>query len=133
MFLFTCQWDEKNGKTDQYDVNRQIVGLLVEGYFGNLGQKDRANGSTALHVACDLLNDIKIIQQIVNGGADINAVNNDSLTPLAIVKRRSLLEPENEVVREIEKYLVECGAAKPEGEVGQVKQFHSDFESERKT
>ena len=45
-------------------------------------------------------------------------MNNDSLTPLAIVKRRSLLEPENEVVREIEKYLVESGAAKPEGEVG---------------
>lgn len=43
---------------------------------------DKVNGSTALHVACDLLTDLTIIEILVNGGADVNPVNNDNKMPL---------------------------------------------------
>jgi hypothetical protein len=39
---------------------------------------DKLNSSTALHVACDLLTDVIIIEILVNGGADVNPVNNDN-------------------------------------------------------
>jgi hypothetical protein len=38
---------------------------------------DKTNGSTALHLACELLRDLTIVEILVDGGADVNPVNND--------------------------------------------------------
>lgn len=55
---------------------------IVHGLNKNLDAMDKVNGSTALHVACDLLTDLTIIEILVNGGADVNPVNNDNKMPL---------------------------------------------------
>jgi hypothetical protein len=55
-----------------------------------------ANGSTPLHVACDSLRDLTIIEILVDGGADVNSVNNDDEMPLLLLRRRLQKDPENE-------------------------------------
>ena len=64
------------------EINRQMVRYLVRGMKRDLDQMNNSNGSTALHVACDLLFDLQIIQNLVEGGADVNPVNNDNQMPL---------------------------------------------------
>ena len=68
------------------------------------------NGSTPLHVACDSLKDLTIIEVLVDGGADVNSVNNDDEMPLQLLRRRLQKEPENEQLQDLEEYLVRKGA-----------------------
>ena len=49
---------------------------------------DRSNGSTPLIVACETTRDLTIIETIVDGGADVYAVNRDNGMPLNIIKAR---------------------------------------------
>lgn len=46
---------------------------------------DKANNSTPLHVASDLLTDLVIFEILIDGGADVNPVNNDNKMPLGII------------------------------------------------
>jgi ankyrin repeat protein len=70
-------------------MNRQLLSLLVKGKGKSaIDEIDNVNGSTPLMVACEYLNDIEIIKILIEGGADINAVNNDSKLPLTIIKER---------------------------------------------
>ena len=39
---------------------------------------DSVNGSTALHVAADLLEDLVIFEILIDGGADLNPVNTEN-------------------------------------------------------
>ena len=57
---------------------------------------DRSNGSTPLIVACETTRDLTIIEIIVDGGADVNAVNRDNGMPLNIIKARLKQHPEDE-------------------------------------
>jgi hypothetical protein len=61
----------------------------------NLDPIDKANGSTPLILACELLADLTIVEILVDGGADVNAVNCDNGMPLNIVKMRLRKDPEN--------------------------------------
>lgn len=56
---------------------------------------DKANGSTPLILACELLTDPIIIGTLVDGGADVNAVNCDDSMPLLAIKNRLKNEPDN--------------------------------------
>lgn len=71
---------------------------------------NNTNGSTPLHIACDELKDITIIEILVDAGADVNAVNNDDEMPLLLLRRRLKNDPENESLLDIEEYLVRKGA-----------------------
>lgn len=69
---------ERYKDNDMQEINRQVVRYLVKGLNKNIDGMDKLNGSTALHVACDLLSDLIIIETLVSGGADVNPVNNDN-------------------------------------------------------
>ena len=78
------------------EVNRQILRYLVKG-FGreNINPMDKSNSSTPLIIACEFLFDLQVIETLVDGGADVNAVNNDNGMPLNIVKKRLKNDPDN--------------------------------------
>ena len=59
------------------EVNRQIVRYLAKASKKNMDLVD-SNGSTVLQLACESLSDIIIIETLVNGGAQLNCVNNDN-------------------------------------------------------
>jgi len=46
---------------------------------------DKVNNSTPLHVASDLLTDLVIFEILLDGGANVNPVNNDNKMPLGII------------------------------------------------
>lgn len=71
---------------------------------------DKMNGSTALHVACEMLTDLSIIEILVDGGADVNPVNNDDQMPLLQIMKRRKEDPDNEGLEDIEYYLKRKGA-----------------------
>ncbi len=76
-FIFTCSMAERFNDEDMKEVNRQILRYIVTGLDRNLNQMDKTNGSTALHLACELLTDLTVVEILVDGGADVNPVNND--------------------------------------------------------
>jgi hypothetical protein len=49
---------------------------------------------------------------LVDGGADVNAVNNDNGMPLNIVKKRLKNDPENYQLQDISEYLKRKGAVR---------------------
>lgn len=49
---------------------------------------DKSNGSTALIIACETTKDLVLIEILVDGGSDVNAVNRDNGMPLNIIKAR---------------------------------------------
>ena len=57
---------------------------------------DKRTGNTVLTLACDMLNDLVMIQTLVDGGADVNAVNNTDEMPLTYIKRKREKDPESE-------------------------------------
>ena len=78
-------------------MNRQILKLLVQGKGKDgIDEGDNVNNSTPLMVACETLTDLDCIQILVEGGADVNAVNNDDKMPLMLVKERLEKSPDNE-------------------------------------
>ena len=85
--------------------------LLVEGK-GKQGidEGDNVNNSTPLMVACESLFDLECIQILVEGGADVNAVNNDDKLPLLLVKERKEKTPDDARIQLIYEYLVGKGA-----------------------
>ena len=88
-FIFNCQMAEMAKNELGIEINRQIVRYLIKGYGkGNLDQMDKANGSTPLIIACEVLTDLSIIENLVDHGADVNAVNNENGMPLNIIKQR---------------------------------------------
>ena len=56
---------------------------------------DKANGSTPLIIACEYLQDQIIVETLVDGGADVNAVNCDDQMPLKLIKARLKNDPDN--------------------------------------
>lgn len=45
-------------------------------------------GKLTLHIACELLTDSEIVKILVEGGANVNPVNNDGETLLTVLRRR---------------------------------------------
>ena len=78
------------------EINRQILKYLIKGK-GKEGvdEQDNVNGSTPLMVACEHLTDLETFIVLVDGGAYVNAVNNDSLMPLSIINQRLEKDPNN--------------------------------------
>ena len=73
---------------------------------------DKANGSTPLIVACEVLTDLTIIEILVDGGSDVNAVNNDNGMPLNVIKARLKQDPDNYDLQDIYDYLKRKGAVR---------------------
>lgn len=110
MFMYTCSMAERYEDEDMKEINRQVVRYLVQGLDRKLDGMDKMNGSTAVHVACDMLTDLVIIETLLDGGADINPVNNDNLMPLGIIRKRLENDPENYDLQDIEINLLQRGA-----------------------
>lgn len=110
-FIFACQEAEMENDELGQEVNRQVLRYMMVGYGkGNIDSMDKANGSTALIMACEYLKDLIIIEILVDNGADVNAVNNDDGMPLNIIKRRLKADPENYDLQDIYEYLKRKGA-----------------------
>ena len=71
---------------------------------------DDTDGSTILHVACEMLSDFQIVELIVNAGADLNPVRNDDKLPLTIIRERLEADPDNNDLYDIEEFLTRMGA-----------------------
>jgi hypothetical protein len=117
IFLFQCQEAEMEEdaelKEDAQEVNRQIVRYLAVGYGReNIDQIDKANGSTPLIIACELLNDHQIVEVLVDWGCDVNAVNCDNAMPLNIIKNRLKKDPDNYELQDIQDFLKRRGAVR---------------------
>ena len=89
-FMFMCQLAEMQQNELAREINQQILRYLIKGFGkGNVDKMDKVSSSTPLHVACDVLTDLTIVETLVeSGGADVNAVNNDNGMPLNIIKAR---------------------------------------------
>lgn len=61
-------------------------------------------------IACENLEDEEIFKILVEGGADVNAVNNDDKLPLTLIKERLDTDHENEKLGKIYDYLKSQGA-----------------------
>ena len=71
---------------------------------------DDTDGSTILHIACEMLSDFQIVELIVNAGADLNPVRNDDKLPLTIIRERLEADPDNNDLYDIEEFLTRMGA-----------------------
>lgn len=97
MFIFQCQEAEMEKNEMGIEINRQILRYLVYGHGKkHIDQIDRANGSTPLIMACETTKDLTIIEILVDGGSDVNAVNKDNGMPLNIIKARLKQNPNDE-------------------------------------
>jgi hypothetical protein len=63
-------------------------------------------------MACEYLNDLSIVETLVDGGADVNAVNCDNGMPLNLIKARLKKDPENYDLQDIYDYLKRKGAVR---------------------
>lgn len=111
-FIFMCQLAEMQKDDFAREINQQILRYLIKGFGkGKVDQMDKANSSTPLHIACEILTDLTIIETLVeSGGADVNSVNNSNGMPLNIVKTRLKSDPENDVLQDIYEFLKRKGA-----------------------
>ncbi len=86
LFIYGCQLAPDEASQQ---LNREILTLMVRGKGReHLDELDQANGSTPLMIACENLDDLDIVKILVEGGSDVNAVNNDDKMPLSLVKER---------------------------------------------
>lgn len=74
--------------------------------------QDKANGSTPLIIACEVLTDLSVIEILVEGGADVNSVNCDDGMPLNIIKKRMKADPDNYDLQDIHEFLKRKGAVR---------------------
>jgi len=56
---------------------------------------EKISGDTPLITACERLTDIRIIECLVENGANVNAVNCNNGMPLNIIKARLKKDPDN--------------------------------------
>jgi len=110
IFLFCTTEIEEEGDEDAIWENKQMLRVLVKAMGGGIDQMDSANASTPLMVACEKLTDLEIIKILVQGGADVNAVNEDDQMPLTFVEGRLKEAPDNEKLLAIAQYLKSQGA-----------------------
>ena len=95
-FVFSCQEAEMEKDELQQDINRLLLRYIVKGIGKeSIDPIDKANGSTPLIMACEYLYDLQLIETLVDGGADVNAVNCDNGMPLNVVKARMKKDPDN--------------------------------------
>ena len=109
-FIHTCSMAERYDDEDMKEVNRQVVRYLVQGYAREVDSMDKLNGSTALHLACEHLTDLVIIETLIDGGADVNAVNSDDKLPINYVRARMEKDPDNYDLLDIEIKLKQKGS-----------------------
>lgn len=76
----------------------------------SIDSMDQTDGSTVLHIACEVLSDFQIIELLVNAGADLDPVRNDDKLPLAIIRERLEADPDNNDLFDIEEFLTRKGA-----------------------
>lgn len=93
------------------ELNREILKLLVKGKGKDgIEELDNVNSSTPLIAACEYLHDVELIKILVEGGADVNAVNNDDKMPLGIIKERMQSDMTESRLEKIYDYLEGKGA-----------------------
>jgi hypothetical protein len=86
---------------------------MVKGYGRkHIDPADRSNGSTPLMIACETTKDLIMIETLVDGGSDVNAVNRDNGMPLNMIKARLKKEPEDDGLTDIYEYLKRKGAVR---------------------
>ena len=113
IFLFSSQEAEMDNDEDEKEKNRQILRYLVKG-FGkkHIDVIDKSNGSTPLITCCEFLFDHIMLTTLVEGGADVNAVNCDNGMPLNIIKARMKKFPDNYDLQDSYDYLKRKGAVR---------------------
>ena len=88
------------------ELNRQILRLLVKGKGKDgIDETDNINSSTPLIYACENLTDLELFKILVEGGADVNAVNSDDKMPLKTIKERLQSDMTNVKLEKIYDYL----------------------------
>ena len=60
-------------------------------------------------IACESLKDIEILKILIEGGADINAVNNESKLPLTLLEARIESNPKDQELKKLYEYIEEQG------------------------
>ena len=63
-------------------------------------------------ICCELLKDLKLVEVLVEGGANVNSVNCENGMPLNIIKARLKKDPENYDLQDIYDYLKRKGAVR---------------------
>lgn len=63
-----------------------------------------------LHIACEELRDLQIVELLVTAGADLDPVRNDDKLPLTIIRERLEADPDNNDLFDIEEFLTRKGA-----------------------
>ena len=63
-----------------------------------------------LHIACEELHDLQIVELLVTAGADLDPVRNDDKLPLTIIRERLEADPDNNDLFDIEEFLTRKGA-----------------------
>ena len=113
LFIFSMQDAYRRQHELDIEINQQILRYLIKGFgTGNIDKMDKANSSTPLIIACEVISDLVVIETLVDHGADVNAVNEDNAMPLNIIKDRLKKDPENEDLQDIYEYLKRKGAVR---------------------
>ncbi len=110
-FVRECATDDELIDEDTVETNRQIMRYLAKaaGREG-LEQMEKFTANTVLHVVCDLLTDLSMVDTVVSMGVDVNSVRNDDKLPLAIINAKLELDPDNDVLFDIKELLERKGA-----------------------
>jgi hypothetical protein len=95
------------------DINRLILSYMVKGYgVEAVNSIEKVSGDTPLITACENLKDLRVIETLVEGGANVNAVNCNNGMPLNIIKARLKKDPDNYDLQDIYEYLKRKGAVR---------------------
>ena len=112
-YFFMCQEAEMESDELGIDYNRLILSYMVKGFGRDaMNPIEKSTGATPLITCCTLLTDLNMVESLVEGGANVNAVDCNNGMPLNIIKTRLKKDPDNYTLQDIYDYLKRKGAVR---------------------
>ena len=71
---------------------------------------EKMTGNTVLHLVCEMITDLPMVEAIVSQGADLNPVRNDDMMPLTIINKKYEADPDSNTLFDIKELLERKGA-----------------------